>query len=101
VWGVTPENRYNIHPAEMKLGTAPAEVGGNIEEEAMMVTAGDYVLITTGTGKTVQAAKKRAYGVLKELEIPNSPMYRTDIGDRLEKQLPKLQDLGFAESWEF
>jgi len=28
-------------------------------------------------------------------------MYRTDIGERLEKQLPELQDHGYAKSIEF
>lgn len=98
VWGINPGNRFNIHPAEMMLGEGFNEKG---QKEPMLVSAGDYLLITTGTGKSVQQAKKRAYDVIDELEIPNSPMYRTDIGNRLEKQLPKLQALGFASSWEW
>lgn len=98
VWGITPSNRFNIHPAEMMLGEGFNEKG---QKEPMLVSAGDYLLVATGTGKSVQQAKKRAYGVIDELEIPNSPMYRTDIGNRLEKQLPKLQALGFASSWEW
>lgn len=101
VWGITPKNRWNIHPAEMKLGKAPVVKGGGIAEESMLVTAGDYVLVVSGIGKTVEKAKDEAYGRLKELEIPNSPMYRTDIGCRLEKQLPKLQKHGFATSWRY
>lgn len=98
VWGINAGNRYNIHPAEMMLGEGYNEKG---QKEPMLVSAGDYLLIATGTASTVSRAKKRAYGVIDQLEIPNSPMYRTDIGDRLEKQLPKLQRLGFAEGWEF
>jgi len=98
VWGINAGNRYNIHPAEMMLGEGFNEKG---QREPMMVSAGDYLLIATGTGKTVQQSKKRAYDVIDELEIPNSPMYRTDIGNRLEKQLPKLQSLGYASSWEW
>ena len=98
VWGVNAGNRYNIHPVEMMLGEGHNEKG---QRDAMMVSAGEYLLVTTGTGKTIQQAKKRAYDVIGELEIPNSPMYRTDIGNRLEKQLPKLQALGYASSWEW
>lgn len=101
VWGITDRNRYNIHPAEMMLGKAPVLNNGKVKEESMLVTAGDYVLICSGTGGTVEEAKDQAYAVLKELEIPNSPMYRTDIGQRLEKQLPELQKLGYATAWEF
>ena len=98
VWGINEKNRYNIHPAEMMLGEGFNEKG---KKEPMMVSAGDYLLIATGTGNGVEKARDRAYGVIRELEIPNSPMYRTDIGNRLEKQLPKLQALGYAEAWEW
>ncbi len=101
VWGITPRNRYWVHPAEMKMGSAPCLEGGKIVERPMLVTAGDYVLICTGVGDSVSEAAAGAYAVVKELEIPNSPMYRTDIGQRLEKQLPLLQALGYAEAWEF
>lgn len=101
VWGISEKNRYNIHPAEMMLGSAPEVVDGKVVETPMLVSSGNYVLVCSGTGKTVSAAKAKAYSVLKELEIPNSPMYRTDIGGRLEMQLPKLQAQGYAMSWEF
>lgn len=98
VWGINASNRFNIHPAEMMLGEGYDEKG---KKSPMLVSAGDYLLIATGTGNSVQRARDRAYGVIGELEIPNSPMYRTDIGNRLEKQLPKLQSLGYASSWEW
>jgi phosphoribosylamine--glycine ligase len=65
----------------------------------MMVTAGNAIGTVTGCGKTVQMAKRDAYEHLEQLEIPNSPMYRTDIGDRLESQLPILQKYGYCTSW--
>jgi len=101
VWGITNKNRHCIHPAEMKLGKGPVQVNGSIVEKPMMVTAGDYVLVTSGTGDTVRDACECAYAVLKELEIPNSPMYRTDIGQRLQKQLPELRALGYATAWKY
>lgn len=101
VWGITDKNRYNIHPAEMKMGSAPCLEGSKVVSRPMLVTAGDYVLVATGVGDTVSDAVAGAYAVVAELEIPNSPMYRTDIGARLERQLPKLQALGYAETWEF
>lgn len=97
VWGITSENRFNVHPCEMKLGEG--YVDG--KKQPMMVTAGDYILVGSGTGTTVRSASDRAYRLLDQLEIPNSPMYRTDIGCRLEKQLPKLQRNGYATAWEY
>lgn len=101
VWGMTVKNRYNIHPCEMMLGHAPTLKDGKLSEEPMLVSAGDYVLVTTGTGESVCEAKEEAYAVLKGLEIPNSPIYRIDIGARLEKQLPELQALGYATAWDW
>ena len=101
VWGMNVKNRYNIHPCEMMLGEAPSLKDGKLTMEPMLVTAGDYVLVTTGTEPTVCDAIESAYAVLKSLEIPNSPIYRTDIGKRLEKQLPELQALGYATAWDW
>ena len=98
VWGVDASNRYNFHPCELMLGEGYGENG---KLEPMMVSAGDYLAVVTGCGETISEAKKTAYKNLKEFEIPNSPIFRIDIGDRLEKQLPLLQDMGYAEAWEF
>lgn len=96
LYGVTPKNRPQIHPCEMMQGEAPVEVDGKIVSQPCLVTAGDYVLVASGTGETVTQAKKAAYAILDELSLPNSPMYRTDIGNRLKKQLPRLQSMGLA-----
>ena len=102
VWGITDKNRYFIHPGEMMLGSAPIEgKGGKLQTAPMMVSAGDYVLVVSGVGDTVREARDCAYKTLKELELPNSPIYRIDIGNRLEKQLPDLQALGYATAWDW
>ena len=101
VWGITAKNRFNIHPCEMMMGEAPVLENGKIKTKPMLVTAGDYVVVVTGTASTVCEAKDEAYANLGQLEIPNSPIYRTDIGCRLEKQIPELQSLGYATSWEW
>lgn len=98
IWGVNAGNRYNFHPCELMAGESYGETG---KIEPMMVSAGDYLAVITGTGSSISRAKDRAYKNLKEFEIPNSPIFRTDIGNRLEKQLPELQKYGYAESWEW
>ena len=97
LYGLKPSIAANVHPCEMMLGTAPHEVAGAIQYLPTFVSAGDYILVTTGLGETVKAAKHQAMRVMKNLEMPNSPMYRTDIGDRLKKQLPVCQRYGFAK----
>lgn len=101
LYGMTPLTAPSIHPCEMQMGEAPHEVSGKIITLPCMVTAGDYVLVASGMGDSISEAKRAAYRVLKSLSLPNSPMYRTDIGNRLKKQLPELQKLGFATNLQF
>jgi phosphoribosylamine--glycine ligase len=96
LYGMTPENDHHIHPCEMMLGEAPHEENGKIISKPCLVTAGDYVLVASGLGQTISESKKAAYKVLDQLSLPNSPSFRTDIGVRLKKQLPKLQTMGYA-----
>ena len=67
----------------------------------MLVTAGDYILIATGTGDTVKDAAEKSLKIAKEVKIPNSKIVRDDIGERLEKELPKLQSYGFCTDVEY
>jgi phosphoribosylamine--glycine ligase len=85
-----------IHLCQCQMGQAPMNVLGKIVTRPCVTTAGDYLLVVSGTGDTVSEAKQSAYRELKLLSVPNSPMYRTDIGNRLKKQLPELQKHGFA-----
>ena len=91
----------DIHLCEVEMGEAPQERGGKLVTEQMPVTCGDYVLVATGTDFSVEGSARRAYRAIKKIEIPNSPGYRDDIGERLKKQLPDLQDMGYAEGWAY
>jgi len=89
IYGITAGNEKAIHPALMKDGKERLE------------TAGTYVMVVTGTGKSVSAAQKAAYAVCKEIKWPNNIMYRTDIGKRLKKELPVLKSFGYATGMEY
>ena len=91
----------HVHPCELMMGTAPKKIGGKILDVPMMVTAGDYVMVMSGTGPDVKQATDAVYRRLSKFSMPNSPMYRTDIGRRLKKQLPLLQAKGYASGMEF
>ena len=98
-WEKIPDRHF--HPAEMMFGEVWDQKKDKLSKVPGMVTAGDYVCVITGSGPTVSKAHDQAYKHLDIIELPNSPMYRTDIGCRLEKQLPVLQECGFCEEWEF
>ena len=91
----------NIHLCEVKMGKAPMLRDGKIVNESMLVTAGDYALVTTGTSTCVQKAAKKAYEVMDLINIPNSLIVRDDIGERLEKDIPKLNQLGYCTEFLF
>ena len=101
IYGLTPALEQHTHYCEMMMGAAPVDKGGQIVTEKVPVTAGDYVLVMSATGPTVYDAKQKVYRRLKRLTVPNSPMWRTDIGDRLAKQLPMIQAQGYATAMEF
>lgn len=101
IYGMTEEMAPCIHPCEVMQGEAPHEVDGKIVSKPCLVTAGDYVLVASGKGQTVKESKKAAYRRLEQLSLPASPGWRTDIGNRLKKQLPKIQSMGYATKMKY
>ena len=101
VYGVDDSTKPWLHPCEIMAGTAPCLEDGKIVNKKMWVTAGSYIIVCSGIGKTVEESKEAAYKIVDKISFPNSPMYRTDIGCRLEKQLPKLQAMGYCEGMVF
>lgn len=101
IYGWSKVNARNFHPGEMMMGEVWQQAGDKLHKEPGMVTAGDYVCVISGNGPKVSEAHDAAYNNLKKIELPNSPMYRTDIGCRLECDLKTLQEHGFCESWRY
>lgn len=86
----------HIHPCELKLGTAPAEKNGKIVEAKQLVSAGTYLLVAASAAPSLKQSIDGAYKAVNALEIPNSPIYRSDIGKRVGEKLKDLQRLGYA-----
>lgn len=96
IYGVTKRNEENLHYCNVMMGDSPVETNGKILTMPTLQTAGDYVLVATGTGETIRLARDKAYRAVRSLTIPCSPFWRPDIGSRLKTQLPKIQEQGFA-----
>ena len=73
-------------------------IDGELKENIpMFVTAGDYVCTVVGLGDTIEKSREAVYSkIKKKIEIPNSIAYRTDIGEKVQKNLPALQEYGYA-----
>ncbi len=101
IYGLEQPLEHQYHPCEVMIGGIPCLKDGKIGKDKAFVTAGSYVMVTTGTGETVKEASECAYEYVNEINIPGGMMYRTDIGDRLKKQLPKLQKFGYATGMKY
>lgn len=84
IYGMTDRIAENVHLAQA--------MGADGE----LRTAGDYVLVSTGVGETVTAARAKALRVIARLTLPASPYWRQDIGSRLRPGLDSLQEHGYA-----
>ena len=100
VYGITEGDWHWLSPCEMGFFPYPDQKNPSASVVGP-ATAGDYVCVVHGHGDTVQEARQKVYRRLKTLLVPNSPMYRTDIGLRLGKQLGDLQKHGYALQFRF
>jgi phosphoribosylamine--glycine ligase len=91
-----------LHPCEMKLSKTMKMIDGQLHENIPELgTAGSYILVLTGVGKTITEAKDMAYENVKKVKLGNDPQYRTDIGERCEKGLAKLRKHGYCKDWKY
>jgi phosphoribosylamine---glycine ligase len=85
---MTAEDRDQLHFAEVAL------------EGTQLVTAGSvgYVMVVTGRGPTVEAAREDAYARCAKVVIPNM-RYRLDIGSQfLSRDQAEMQRLGLLRT---
>ena len=104
LFGIKEEDLVkNVHASEVQWGKAPDMDGDQVKMNVpMYVTAGEYICTVTGTGKTVEKARDACYKLVKDkINVPNSIMYRTDIGCKLEKELPDLHKLGYCKDVDY
>lgn len=95
--GLSAERRKNVWLTSVERKPALVMSKGEMVERATICTAGDYVCVTTGLGSTVEAAREAVYDTTWKVKWDSNVSFRTDIGCRLEKQLPLLQVHGYAE----
>ncbi len=83
------------------MGHAPTDQGEDVVDKPCWLTAGDYVLVASGLGDSVRQSRGRAYRILEKIQVPASPFWRPDIGQRLKEQLPEIQKHGYASNMSF
>lgn len=73
-----------VHLGDVKL----------VEDDWVLAGESGYALIITGSGPTVEEARKQAYSRIKNVMLPNM-FYRTDIGERWTDNSDRLQTWGY------
>lgn len=100
VYGVTKHNKKYLYPHDIKIDPLPDMVDGEIVTKPMWNTAGAYCMVVTGYGHSVKQAAERAYKTEDQLHIADA-IVRDDVGEQLEKDLPKLHKLGYATHFDY
>lgn len=65
-----------------------------VDDDWRLGGSSGYALIVTGSGSTMEDARREAYNRVKNILIPNM-FYRTDIGERWQRDGDLLQAWGF------
>jgi phosphoribosylamine--glycine ligase len=101
IYGLKKSQGKRISLSSVRAGKAPLLEGGKIVERDMPVSAGEYLMVCSSYAETVGEAHCDTIELIKSLSIPNSPIWRNDVGGRLKKQLPELQSLGYAKGMRY
>ena len=89
------EDTWNdMHLSSAMIGRGPKMKDGKVQDGPVYQTTGEWVACATGLGKTVTQARKRVYGTIGEVHFSNMG-YRDDIGEKLQKALPKMHSAGY------
>jgi len=75
-----------IHPCDVKL----------VEDRWLLTGNSGYALVVTGSGSTMDDARREAYNRVRNLHVPNM-FYRTDIGERWHRDGDLLQTWGYLK----
>jgi phosphoribosylamine---glycine ligase len=88
------ENIGDVRLVEVMMGRGPVMEDGKVVERPTYQTAGEYVCVATGLGKTITQARKKVYGVVDGIHFPNKS-YRDDIGEKVQKKLKDFHRAGY------
>lgn len=69
-----------VHPCDIRI----------VENEWLLTGSSGYALVITGSGSTMEDARRETYNRVKNIMIPNM-FYRTDIGERWHRDSDLLQ----------
>ncbi len=84
-----------FHPVSMMIQDAPVIENNKLTHEPQFQTTGEYVGVMTCIQDTLKEAIDGVYEYINKIHVPDLG-YRTDIGQKVLKTFPELQELGYA-----
>lgn len=72
---------------------------GEVLGKPAVVTAMPTPITVCGRAEGVQQACERAYANVKRINIPNSCLWRDDIGRKVGEKITTLREFGYATEW--
>lgn len=85
----------DLHFCSVMKGRGPKMKDGKVVDSEIYQTTGEYVMVATGLGKNIEKSRETVYDTIDQVKFPNM-MYRTDIGEKVQKYLPDLHEAGYA-----
>ena len=77
-------NSDGVHPCDIR----------RVDDDWRLAGDSGYALVVSGSGSTMDDARREAYNRVRNIIIPNM-FYRTDIGDRWYREGDLLQTWGY------
>ena len=88
------EDTIVIFKKPMKEGIWPADIKV-VDGDWRLTGHSGYVMVVTGSGPTMEDARKESYSRIRNIIIPNM-FYRTDIGERWIRDGDLLRTWGYV-----
>lgn len=85
----------DLHFCGVMKGKGPTLEKGKVVEGEKYLTTGPYVMVVTGSGSTLERARKKVYRTIEQVHFP-CMLYRNDGGEKVAKALPSMHSWGYA-----
>ena len=86
----------HVSPWQMMIEDGPVMEDGKLTTGPVYKTTGDYVCVVTALGHDVHDVIPQVYATVDKIKFADR-IVRTDVGMKLEKELPQLHALGYTE----
>lgn len=92
---IDPVVMSNVHLVSVMKGRGPVMAVDKVTEGDTFQTTGEYVMVATALGKTIERTRTKLYQVIDGVHFPNM-MYRDDAGEKVENAIKSMHQNSYA-----